>query len=407
MSIRDEVLKAFRAAYMDDPRFLVRAPGRANLIGEHTDYNDGFVMPLAVDRAVWLAVTSRGEHRINVQSLDFGNQKVSFLTDQLDDPTLPEWTKPIRGGWWLLQQAGHTVPGANIVIGSDVPMGAGMSSSAAIGVGIIQTVLMLLGDVNQEALLELLSDNEYRKALDDLVNVDQVAKALLAVEIEHQFMQVPCGVMDQMASAAALDGTVMLLDCRSLKSEAVPVSDNARIVVINSMKSRELAEGSYAERRAQCVAAAKILDVPALRDATLEMLEAKREALGDVNYRRAKHVITENIRTLEMKSALAQNNLLHAGELLNNSHLSLRDDYEVSVAELDILTDIARQHSACYGARIMGGGFGGCAVALVKTDQVDDFLRSVEPMYEDSTGLKPESYVCIPSQGSSVEIIKR
>jgi galactokinase len=382
MNIREKVLEAFQSAYRTKPQFLIRAPGRANLIGEHTDYNDGFVMPLAVDRAVWLAVGTRSDHRISVQSLDFGGQPTTFATNQLEDRNLPHWSKHVRGAWWYMQQEGKTLPGANVVIGGDIPIGAGMSSSAAIGVGVIETVLAILGDKSHT----------------------QKQKALMAVEIEHEFMGVPCGVMDQMASAAALDHSAMLLDCRSLEISPVPLPASVRVVVINSMKKRELADSAYAERRAQCQSAAQRVGVAALRDADLALLEEKRDKLGDTLYRRARHVVTENARTLEMKSTLEKGDLQKAGELLNASHASLRDDYEVSIRELDVLSSLAQAQAGCYGARIMGGGFGGCAVALVKTEAVEAFTAGVKLRYLEATQLDPEFYVCIPAAGSSAEV---
>lgn len=376
--IQAKVIETYEKEYGEKPQFLVRAPGRANLIGEHTDYHDGFVMPLAVDRAVWLAISPRNDNQLSVYTLDFGNQRITFGFDQLLNKDFPKWTQHIRGAWWLMQQDGKKVPGANVVIGSDIPMGTGMSSSAAIEVAMIEAVLTLIGDTSYT----------------------QTQKALLAVEIEHQFMGMPSGVLDQMASAAALEGTAMLLDCRSLERTPVPIPDTVRVVVMNTMKSRELGDSGYATRRRESESAAEILGVPALRDATLATVDAKRNELGDVRYRRARHVVTENERTLQMKEILAQNDLDGAGKLMNASHASLRDDYEVSVFELDTMSELAQSHPACYGARMMGGGFGGCAVGLVQADSIDDFLNFIAPRYEEKTGYKPEFYVCVPSAGS-------
>lgn len=380
--MREKVLAAFPKIYGEKPQFLARAPGRANLIGEHTDYNEGFVMPLAVDRALWIAFSPRVDGQIHLHTLDFGDQSVSFGLDQLEDDRLPHWSKHVRGGWWLLKQKGYTVPGASIAIGSDIPLGAGMSSSAAIGVGVMEMAWALLGEKRT-----------------------QVEKALLAVEVEHQFIGVPCGVMDQMASAAALDHAAMLLDCRSLEIQPVFIPDGVSIVVMNTMKERELANSAYAQRRAECEEAARIMGLRALRDADQEMVEQYKDKLGDVRYRRARHVVTEDGRTYAMQIALEANNLKNAGKLLNASHASLRDDYEVSCYELDVMSDLAQQHPACYGARMMGGGFGGCAIGLVKTEAVQDFLSYLAPRYNQQTGLSPQFYVCSPAPGSSVEFL--
>ena len=234
--MKNKVLDSFRSVYGRQPEYMVRAPGRVNLIGEHTDYNDGFVMPLAVDRALWIAFSRRDDAQMRVHSLDFGGNTVTFSLNQFEDNSLPHWTKHIRGGWWLLDNRGFGIPGADIVMGGDIPLAAGMSSSAAIGVGVIEMALQLIGEQKT-----------------------QIEKALLAVEIEHQFIGVPCGIMDQMASAAAVDHAAMLLDCRSLVIEPVHIPDGVSIVVMNTMKERELSTSAYAQRRRECEEAAEIL----------------------------------------------------------------------------------------------------------------------------------------------------
>jgi galactokinase len=378
--MREKVFKAFRYVYGQAPAYIARAPGRANLIGEHTDYHEGFVMPLALDRAVYVAFSPRDDGRLHVHSLDFENQSLIFGQDQLEDRALPHWASYVQGAWWLMRGRGWTLPGADMVIGSTVPLGGGMSSSAAIGV----------------AMIEVLYTLKHQTA-------SQTEKALLAVEIEHQFMGVPCGVMDQMASAAALDRSAMLLDCRSLESVPVRLPNGLSVLVLNTMKARQLAEGGYKARREESESAAQLMGVKTLRDADLALLEAQREALGDLRYRRARHVITENARTWQMKAALEAEDLPQAGALLNASHASLRDDYEVSVRELDVMSELARTHEACLGARMMGGGFGGCAIGLVRDEGVEDFLAYLEPRYRAATGLKPEFYICQAAQGSTVE----
>ena len=382
---RDAVLAAFRETFGRPPEFLIRAPGRANLIGEHTDYNDGFVMPLAIDRALWLAVARREDDRLAVRSLDFGGPVAVASLAALHDDSLPHWSGHVRGAWWLLGRKGYTLPGADVVIGSDIPLGAGVSSSAAIGVAVIEAALALAGDSTHT----------------------QADKALLAVELEHEFLRMPCGVMDQMASAAAIDGAAMLLDCRTLAIMPVALPDDVRVVVLNTMKSRELADSGYAERRQQCEEAAARLGVATLRDATLEMVEAQRDALGDVLYRRARHVVTENARTLAMPYALLKRDLSLAGALINESHASLRDDYEVSIPEMDLMTELARSHPACYGARIMGGGFGDSAVALVQAAGMEAFIADTASAYRAQTGIDPEVYICRAAAGSSVERLQQ
>jgi galactokinase len=378
--IRDTVLATFREVYGRAPAFLIRAPGRANLIGEHTDYNDGFVLPLAIDRAVWLAVAPRADDVLCVHSIDFGGESACFTLDGLLDEGLPHWSGHVRGGWWLMAQKGHAPPGADIVVGGDIPIGAGMSSSAAIGVAVIEAALAVLGDDTHS----------------------QVDKALLAVELEHKFLHVPCGVMDQIASAAAIDGSAMLLDCRSLEIAPVGIPEGIRVVVMNTMKSRVLNESAYGERRRECEAAAEALGVPALRDATMDMLEAAKGKLTDVQVRRARHVITENERTLAARAALEEGDLEEAGRLISASHASLRDDFEVSCRELDVMSALAQGHPACYGARMMGGGFGGSVVGLVRGEAVGAFVEEVAADYEAATGLAPQMVICKATAGSSV-----
>jgi galactokinase len=379
--VRQKVLAAFQSAYDRSPEFIIHAPGRANLIGEHTDYNDGFAMPLAVDRALWLAIAPRTDDTFRVRSLDYGGGTTTFSITQLEDDSLPHWSKHVRGAWWLMSQKGFSLPGADVALGSDIPIGVGMSSSAAIGVAVVEAYLALAGETSYS----------------------QVEKALFAVELEQRYMGFPCGVLDQIASAAAIDGSVVLLDCRSLKTTPVSVPEGVRIVVMNTMKSRELGDSGYAERRKQCEEAASLMGVSALRDATMRMVDTHREKLGDVRYRRVRHVISENDRTLSMQAVLEQGDLDRAGDLLNASHISLRDDYEVSCEELDIMSEVARSHPACYGARMMGGGFGGCAVGMVRVEEIDAFLESVEADYREQTELSPEFYVCRASGGSHAE----
>ncbi len=379
--MREAALSTYQDVYGRPPKYLVRAPARANVIGEHTDYNDGFVMPMAVDRALWLALAPRPDDTLRVHSMDFDGEMVAFSLAKLQDDSLPHWSKHVRGAWWLTAKKGYALPGADVLIGSDIPIGAGMSSSAAIGVAVIEAVLALAED----------SSNS------------QIDKALLAVELEHKFMGVPCGVMDQIASAAGLEGSAMLLDCRSLEIIPIPIPDGVQVLVMDTKVSRALADTAYAERRRECQEAATILEVPALRDATLELVELERSNLGETRFRRARHVVTENMRTLTMRGALKQCDLDRAGELLNASHASLRNDFEVSVRELDLMCGLAQSQSACYGARLMGGGFGGSAVALVQADGVEALTTYLEEHYAEETGLRPAFYFCSPSSGSQVE----
>jgi galactokinase len=349
------------------------------LIGEHTDYNDGFVLPAAIDRAVYVAARARIDDMVHLISVDF-NEQTTFSMDNLDDPLLPAWSKYPRGSLWWLEDQGYAVPGFDAVIGGDIPVGAGLSSSAAVEVVMIELGLALIeADMRGEE------------------------KALGGVDVEHQFIGMPCGVMDQMASAMGQPGQALLIDCRSLKTELVPVPAGVSIVIMDTGKRRGLVDSEYARRREQCEAAAQILGVDALRDVSIEQLEANKSKLDDVLYRRARHIVTENFRTQSAADALRANSLKIVGQALRASHISLRDDYEVSCYELDVMSDIANTQPGCYGARMTGAGFGGCAVALVEDGAVEDFVKTVSAAYAEKTGLTPQLYVTHASAGSGVE----
>ncbi len=379
MPVKDLVLKTFRERFGEDATLLARAPGRVNLIGEHTDYNDGFVFPAAIERAIYVAARPRADSTVNLESVDF-NARTTFHMDHLDDPELPAWSKYPRGALWWLYDQGYTVPGMDIVIGGDIPIGAGLSSSAAVEIVMLELGLALIDRP-----------------------MPQVDKALAGVEVEHKFVGMPCGVMDQMASAMGVERHALLIDCRSLQATPIPVPHGTSIVIMDTARRRGLVDSEYARRREQCEAAAQLLGVPALRDAKREQLEAARDRLGDVLYRRARHIITENLRVQAAAMALRGGGLKTAGQALRESHASLRDDYEVSCFELDVIADLASAHPGCYGARMTGAGFGGCAVALVQNGAVEDFVKSVAPAYSARTGLTPQIYVTQAAAGSGIE----
>lgn len=379
MTSRDLVLNTFQSHFKQAPTLLVRAPGRVNIIGEHTDYNDGYVLPAAIDRAIYFAARPRLDGTVRLMSVDF-NARTQFELDNLDDLDLPGWSKYPRGALWWLQEHGHYVPGFDAVISGDIPIGAGLSSSAAVEVGMIELGLALSGG-----------------------QMAQVDKALAGVEVEHQFIGMPCGVMDQMASALGKAGHVLLIDCRTLGTDPIPVPGSASIVIMDTAKQRGLVDSEYAARREQCESAAEKMGIAALRDANSTQLEAAKAALGDTLYRRARHVISENSRVQVTVMALRAGGLKTVGQALRDSHASLRDDYEVSCAELDVMVEIANAQPGCYGARMTGGGFGGCAVALVDNGAVDTFVAAVAPAYTEKTKLTPRLYVCQAAAGSSVE----
>ncbi len=346
---------------------LVHAPGRVNLIGEHTDYNAGFVLPMALSQAVWIALRPRSDRQVQVTSLDFG-ATTSLALDELQ-PAAAGWPEYVKGVAWALQQFGYSLTGWEGVMAGDVPIGAGLSSSAALEMAVARAFQAVSGftwDARQMALAGQLAEN--------------------------QWLGVQTGIMDQLASAAGPAGQALLIDCRSLETQVVPIPSQATVVVLDTGARRGLVDSAYNERRAQCEAAAHYFGVSHLRDISLAVFEGGAAGLDDITRRRARHVITENDRVLQTVAALRQGDLAQVGHWMNASHASLRDDFEVSSPDLDAMVICAQAHPGCYGARMTGAGFGGCAVALVQTDQADSFIATVAAGYTRETGRTPAFY---------------
>ena len=380
-SVAERVKHEFPRQFSGSATLLARAPGRVNLIGEHTDYNDGFVMPVAIDRAVWIALRPRKDNRVVVHSLDLGETS-SFQLGNWPPKRGRGWLEYIRGVAWVLSQEGHKLRGWEGVIAGDIPRGAGLSSSAAVEMAVARA-------------FSSVSDIKW----------DPTAMALAGQRAENQWVGVNCGIMDQLISARGEAGRALLIDCRSLEVKAVPVPDQAAVVVLDTATRRGLVRSAYNERRSQCEEAARAFGVRALRDVSVEEFEAKSGGLDETTCRRARHVVHENERTVRAAAALDVGDLKEAGRLMNESHESLRADFEVSRDELDIIASLARDHGACYGARMTGAGFGGCAVALVEADQSREFADSVAGAYEGRTRLTPAIYVCRADEGASVAVI--
>ena len=376
-SIGELVVARFAEKFGGVPAVLVRAPGRVNLIGEHTDYNDGFVLPLGIDRGVWIALAPRVDRHVEVWSIDF-DESASFNLDTLDRGG-PEWSEYLKGTASSLQTAGHQLTGWNGVMASDVPIGAGLSSSAAV---------------------ELATARAF--AAVSRIAWDPAAMAKLSQRAENEWVGVNCGIMDQMISAVGRDGYAMLIDCRTLDTRAVPIPDGAVVVIMDTATRRGLVDSAYNERRAQCEAAAAFFGVPALRDVTPDIFLAREQELDATTARRARHVVTENARTLAAADAMARGDSITLGRLMNASHQSLRDDFEVSSAALDAIVEIAQHQPGCYGARLTGAGFGGCAVALVKREQSAAFAEAIIQEYERQSALVPQIYVTDARAGAAV-----
>lgn len=369
---RSEVQRRFNDLYHSDAR-VYRAPGRVNLIGEHTDYNEGFVFPAAINLYSRVAIAPRLDRKIQVYSENF-SESVEFDLDETDPRAAGHWSDYVRGVAMTIDRGGHRLRGANILIRGEIPTGAGLSSSAS---------------------LEVAAGYALMKNSD--LAVDLVELARLAQRAENEFVGARCGIMDQFIACLGRAGHALRLDCRSLDYRLVPISEDARLVVCNTMVKHELAHGEYNQRRAECEEgvrslAEKLPGILALRDVTIADLDRQVGFLSEGIYKRCRHVITENARVIDAAAALSCNDLIEFGRLMYESHSSLREDYEVSSPELDTMVRLAREAEGVYGARMTGGGFGGCTINLVRADKVDDFKRLITAGYEQATGIAPEIY---------------
>jgi galactokinase len=366
---------------------LVRAPGRVNLIGEHTDYNDGFVLPAALRYQTWVAAASRNDRTVTVRSHGFEGTR-SFDLDALPSGVRNDWSDHVRGMLVELQRDGARLCGADLAIDADLPLGAGLSSSASVLVSSGLAMIELAG-----------------------LPLDRVALAKTAQRAEHEHVGIKSGIMDQFVVANARAGTALLLDTRSLQPAYLPLPEQAAIVVCNTLVTHELASSEYNQRRAECERGVELLDgryggIRALRDVTLAQLEAARAELPETIYRRCRHVVTENARTQTAAHALQVNDFVTFGKLMTASHASLRDDFEVSCSELDALADAAHRFGkGCYGSRMTGGGFGGSTVSLVDAAQVEPFVTLVTQAYREATGITP--HVCVGAGAAGAEVERR
>ncbi len=377
MTMRERVTGAFAERFGEAPPVLVRAPGRVNLIGEHTDYNDGFVLPIAIDRDVWIALRPRPDGRVRAYSLDYA---ASAEFDVAAPPHGDGWSSYLKGVAWAMGDGGQELRGWEGVIGGDVPRGAGLSSSAAVELAAQRAFGAVSGIPWQPA-----------------------AAARLGQKVENQWIGVNSGIMDQTVVAAGRAGHALLIDCRSLAIEWVPLPAGTAVVVLDTATRRGLVDSAYNERRRQCEDAARLFGVPALRDVDVVTFTAREHELDPVSRRRARHVVTENARTLEAAAALRAGRVERFGELMNASHASLRDDFQVTNEALDVMVELAQARPECFGARMTGAGFGGCAVALVEAARAEEFIRHVARAYQEATGLTPQGYVCQAADGATVE----
>ena len=378
------VATEFQKIYGRPPRWIAAAPGRVNVIGEHTDYNDGFVLPMAIEFYSVMAADRPADGRevITLRS----TLEVEVATIDLSQPVVPgapKWGNYPRGVVAGFQARGFKPGGLDVLLHSTVPLGSGLSSSAAL-------------EVCTATLLEAVTGT----------TLDPVEKALLCQKAEHNFAGVPCGIMDQFISALGREGHLLLLDCRTRKTEIVPLQDpSVALLIINTNVKHELSGGEYAERRAQCEEATRNLSVESLRDVTAGQLEAGKSKMRELVYRRARHVIGEISRTVRAAGSVRQSDWPAVGQLMYASHAALRDDYEVSCDELDVVVEFAEaigEQGGVYGCRMTGGGFGGCCVALVKASSVEDISKKIAADYKARTGIAATIFASRPAAGATV-----
>lgn len=372
----------FEQYFGHKPTVVSASPGRVNLIGEHTDYNNGFVLPMALNNINVIAVapSPTGKHRW-IGAL--GEEMIELTPEEAATPGEPFWSNYVRGVICMLGRRGIQVPAVDMLIDSNVPRGGGLSSSAAFEVSACTALAALCG-----------------------AEVTPTDRALIGQATEHEFVNVPCGIMDQFISANGRKDHALMLDCKDLSYKLIPMTDpSVSVLVIDSAVKHSLADGGYAARRKNCEDACAVLGVPSLREATLEMLETKKTELGDLCYRRSRHVIGENLRVAEFAEAVGKADWEAAGVAMRASHASLRDDFEVSCAEVDTLVSLADtipSAASVYGARMTGGGFGGCIVALVKSADVQQVAEEMIEAYRNALGIETTYLITRPGEGARV-----
>ena len=377
---RERVLRAHRQRFGQEAHIFA-APARVNLIGEHTDYTGGFVMPMAIDFRTVAVVSAREDGRAVFYSANY-DEEVGFEIARLKRTPGGNWSDYPSGVLWSLREEGVAVPGFSMSLAGDVPLGAGLSSSASIEVA---TAMALLGHARKELPLEKV--------------------ATLCRRAENEYVGAKSGIMDQFAVAGCVANRAMLLDCRSLEYQLLPLPDQVRVVICNSMVKHAVATGEYGDRSAEVEAGQAVLrrerpGVKLLRDATLEDLEACRHLMSPASFKRCRHIITENARVMEARKALLAGDMERFGALMVEAHVSVRDDFAASCEEVDVLVAIAMQQAECFGARITGGGFGGCAVNVVRADAAEQFVATLRREYAVKTGIAADCFVCTPSDGA-------
>lgn len=372
----------FQMLYQNKAQGVANAPGRVNLIGEFTDYNQGFVFPCSLDFRTLVLFRARTDRQLVVHSVNYPGEHDSFDLDQVIAPGPSQWGNYIRAMAYVLKKAGHRLVGADFLISSNVPQGAGLSSSAALEVAVG-------GAFNHISALGL--------------SLQQIA--LFGQQAENEFMDCQCGIMDQLISAKGQQGHALLIDCKDLQTTAVALPDDLKLVIINSNYPRKLVDSEYNQRRIDCEQAAQKMGVSTLRDATIELLNHTAPQLSHTEFRRARHVITENCRVLATEKALIANDMANLSELMRASHLSLQNDFEVTVPPVDGLVEICHQlFGDQIAVRMTGGGFGGAIVCLCREAHVEPLRQAVMTQYSATFGLTADFYVCQAGSGLQIEL---
>jgi galactokinase len=381
--IEEKALLEFKLQFNLKAEALIHSPGRVNLIGEYTDLNHGFVMPMAIDRFLVMAVKKREDSIINVYSIDFDN-KISVDVNQLTRTSSHSFQDYLTGCIWALKQNGFDVKGFDCTIISDIPIGAGLSSSAAFEMAVLKAASFSSNFV-----------------------FDPLKMAQLGQIAENDWVGVNCGIMDQLICSAGVKGHALKIDCHDLSYKTFPLPNHTSVIVLDTDTRRDLKASAYNERRSQCFSSAEKLGVGYLKDATIKMLNEHKADINELEYKRSHHVVTENFRVKEMAIALKHGDAVTAGLLMNQSHESLNKDFEVTNEALNTIVACSQKEADCLGARMTGAGFGGCAVALINESQKELFIENVSRCYRKKTGLTPKIYICRPSDGVSLEKLNR
>lgn len=385
---KQTVSELFNQAFKREPQVVTYAPGRVNLIGDHTDYNNGFVLPAAIDMGTYIAARKRDDNEIHVIASDINGEKLSFGLNTISFDDQIGWGHYVKGVFQALlshllsqenQRTGKVnIQGCDLLISGTLPQGAGLSSSASLEIALIKAITELFG-----------------------FHLEGICAALIGQQAENVYVGCNCGIMDQLISALGQDRQAMLLDCNDLSYRYAKIPDNLRLVIVNSNVKRQLVGSEYNERRQQCNEVAQFFNQSSLRGVSLQLLEAGKSDLSERLYRRARHVITENVRTERAFDALGQGDIVLMSQLMADSHASLRDDFEVTTPEIDYLvSSLSSAIGSSGGVRMTGGGFGGCVIALVPHRLLDTVRVVVERDYFKQTGLKADIYVCSAKAGA-------